>query len=108
MIRAAAGEIRLRAERLVARLDGVQAEILPGKSVIGGGSTPAQEIGTWVIAIASNDVTGLERRLRTGDPPVLARIEHDRLLLDLRTVFPEEEGDLAAALRACTTPLPRD
>jgi L-seryl-tRNA(Ser) seleniumtransferase len=108
MIRAAAGEIRLRAERLVARLDAVQAEILPGKSVIGGGSTPAQEIDTWVIAIASDDVAALERRLRTGDPPVLARIEHDRLLLDLRTVFPEEEGDLAAALRACISPLPPD
>jgi L-seryl-tRNA(Ser) seleniumtransferase len=99
MIRAGSGEIRARAERLAAQLEGVRAEILPGKSVIGGGATPQQAIETWVIAIACGDVVALERRLRTGEPPVIARIGNDRLLIDLRTVFPEEDPELATALR---------
>ena len=67
--------------------------------MIGGGATPEQAIPTWAIAAGCDDVVGLERRLRSGDPPVIARIEDDRLLLDLRTVFREEEDELAAALR---------
>ena len=102
MIRASAEEIRLRAEHLSARLAGLPVEIVQGASVIGGGSTPAQSLDTWLLAIASSDVAGLEQRLRTGQPPVIARIENDRVLIDLRTVFPEEEEELAAALRnAC-------
>ena len=102
MIRASAEEIRLRAEHLSARLAGLRVEIVQGASVIGGGSTPAQSLETWLLAIASDDVAGLEQRLRTGQPPVIARIENDRVLIDLRTVFPEEEEELAAALRnAC-------
>jgi L-seryl-tRNA(Ser) seleniumtransferase len=53
-----------------------------------------------LIAIASEDLPALEQRLRSGNPPVIARIEEDRLLLDLRTVSPEEEDELAAALQA--------
>ncbi|HOK45408.1 MAG TPA: L-seryl-tRNA(Sec) selenium transferase [Bryobacteraceae bacterium] len=98
MIRESPEALRARAERLVARLQGVKAEIVAGESVIGGGSTPEQSLPTWVIAIAAADVPGLERALRTGDPPVIARIEDNRLLLDLRTVFPEEEPTLLSAL----------
>jgi L-seryl-tRNA(Ser) seleniumtransferase len=98
MIRQTAGEIRTRAERLVARVPGIRAEVVPGSSVIGGGSTPEQAIPTWLIAIACPDLVAAEARLRAGDPPVVARIEDDRLMLDLRTVFPEEEAELAAAL----------
>jgi len=43
-------------------------------------------------------VVAAEQRLRASDPPIIARIENGRLLLDLRTVFPEEEAELAAAL----------
>ena len=98
MIRASADEIRVRADRVVAQLEGVRAGVVRGESVIGGGSTPEQSIGTWLIAIDAPDVIALERALRTGNPPVVARIEEDRLLLDLRTVFPEEEAELLAAL----------
>ncbi len=91
--------VRERAEALLARLSGLDAELVPGTSVIGGGSTPEQAIPTWLIAIRSRDVMDLERRLREGTPPVICRIEDDRLLLDLRTVFPEEEAALAAALQ---------
>jgi L-seryl-tRNA(Ser) seleniumtransferase len=98
MIRMTAEQIRERAERLVASVPAVRARIEPGESVIGGGSTPAQSIPTWLIVIEVKDVIEAEKRLRLGDPPVIARIEDDRLLLDLRTVFPEEEGALGRAL----------
>ena len=99
MIQLDAEEIRERAEKLAIALDDVRARIVKGNSVIGGGSTPEQGLPTWLIAIESEHVTELERRLRTGNPPVVARIEDGRLLLDLRTVFPAEEPDLIQALR---------
>jgi L-seryl-tRNA(Ser) seleniumtransferase len=98
MIRLDAAQIRERAEKLIPLLDGVPAEVREGSSVIGGGSTPEQALPTYLIAVESGDVVALERRLRGGDPPVVARIEDDRLLLDLRTVFPSEEPLLVKAL----------
>jgi L-seryl-tRNA(Ser) seleniumtransferase len=98
MIRQPAEEIRARAERLVARVPGIRAEVVPGNSVIGGGATPGQAIPTWLIAIAGPGLPAAEARLRAGDPPVIARIEGNLLVLDLRTVLPEEEDELAAAL----------
>jgi L-seryl-tRNA(Ser) seleniumtransferase len=68
--------------------------------VIGGGATPEQKLPTSLIAIHTRDVVEAEKRLRKADPPVIARIEGDRLLLDLRTVLPAEEDELAAALQA--------
>jgi len=100
MIRQSADEIRVRAERLIAGVPGICAELIPGNSVIGGGATPEQAIPTCLIAIDCRNAVGAEARLRANDPPVIARIEDDRLLLDLRTVFPEEEAQLAAALKA--------
>jgi L-seryl-tRNA(Ser) seleniumtransferase len=100
MIRQTAVEIRARAERLVGQLEGLRAEIVAGESVIGGGATPGQSLPTWLIAISSGDIVALERGLRFAAPPVIARIEQDRLVLDLRTVFPEEESELVAALLA--------
>jgi L-seryl-tRNA(Ser) seleniumtransferase len=99
LIRRTPAQIRARAEALVARVPGIRAEIVPGSSVAGGGATPEQSIPTWLISIECADVEASERRLRAGDPPVVARIENERLILDLRTVFPEDEEELAAALR---------
>ena len=104
MIRQSAAEIRERAERLLPSLlaarPGLKAELTPGESVIGGGATPQQSIPTWLIAIECTDEGAAQRRLRANDPPVIARVEEKRLLLDLRTVLPEEETELAAALQA--------
>jgi len=99
MIRQWPDEIRARAEALLARLPGLRASIVQGESVIGGGATPGQAIATWLLAIEPANVVESERRLRAGDPPVVARIENERLVIDLRTVFREEEEELAAALR---------
>jgi L-seryl-tRNA(Ser) seleniumtransferase len=98
MIRQTAGEIRARAERLLARTPELRAEVVAGHSVIGGGATPERELPTWLIAIACHHLAAAECRLRAGNPPVVARVENDRLVLDLRTVLPEEEEELAAAL----------
>jgi L-seryl-tRNA(Ser) seleniumtransferase len=100
MIRLPAARIRERAERLAQSLDGAPAQVVEGSSVIGGGSTPEQALPTWLVAIECGHVTALERRLRAGDPAVVARIEDGRLLLDLRTVFEEEEVPLARAVLA--------
>ncbi len=90
MIRMSADAIKARAEAL--HIPG--AEIIEGQSVIGGGSTPEQSLPTWLIALPES----LEAKLRANDPPIIGRIEDGRLLLDLRTVFPEDEPLLAAAL----------
>ena len=100
MIRQPAAAIRARAEALVAQVPGLRAEVVPGASVIGGGATPEQSIPTWLISIDCPDVAAAERQLRGADPPVVARIEKDRLLLDLRTVFADEEPGLLHSLAA--------
>jgi L-seryl-tRNA(Ser) seleniumtransferase len=101
-------EISSRTERfysaLSAKVAGADAEmeIAEGQSLVGGGSTPAQSLPTKVLRIASarHSATDLEVRLRTGagPAPIVARIEEDSLLIDLRTVFPEQEPALAEAL----------
>jgi L-seryl-tRNA(Ser) seleniumtransferase len=113
MIRTSAQEIKRRAENFLRELrpelpvDEVEVEIVEGTSLAGGGSTPTQSLPTKLIRIASARYSAakLEERLR-GAPAgisVIARVEEDRLVLDLRTVFPEQEPllvkTLAAALR---------
>lgn len=97
MIALSAEAVRRRAEEFAIRI--ARSEVVEGQSVIGGGSTPAQSIPTWLLSIGSEDVNGLERRLRKGEPPVVARIEKDRLLLDLRTVDPGDDQELLMAVQ---------
>jgi len=108
MIRLPVEEIERRALAFVARLRNelpaseVELEIRPGFSVIGGGSTPAQQLPTRVIALASLRYAAAELETRLRQPgaglPVVARVEEERVVLDLRTVFPDQEGALAEAL----------
>jgi L-seryl-tRNA(Ser) seleniumtransferase len=99
MIRMTADEIKLRAEALARRL-GRKVTVREGQSVIGGGATPEQSLPTWLIVVAEGgDAVGTERRLRANDPPIIARIEDERVVLDLRTVLPEEEELLIQVLR---------
>jgi L-seryl-tRNA(Ser) seleniumtransferase len=97
MIRMTADEIRQRAESLVGRIR-TRVRICDGQSVIGGGATPAQTLPTALIVIENENSAAEEKRLRLNDPPIIARIEHDRVVLDLRTVFPEEEEIIVQAL----------
>ena len=113
MIRASAAEIGGRAEKVALELKPVLAsaqaeiEIVDGQSVIGGGSTPAEYLPTRLLHISSAKYSAaqLEERLRIGAntagaerTPVLARVSEDRLVLDLRTVFPSQEAALITAL----------
>ena len=100
MIRTSADEIRARAEKIRARIP--RLDLIEGSSVAGGGSTPGQTLPTWLLALPGDAVTH-ERALRAGQPPVIARIEDGRLLLDLRTVFPEEEEDLVRSVDGLAT-----
>jgi L-seryl-tRNA(Ser) seleniumtransferase len=119
MIRLSQEEIAKRAQKFCDELRSalpadVKVEILPGFSVIGGGSTPDQQLPTTLIAISTprHSAAQLEERLRKpraasedgGIPstatPVIARIEDKRLILDLRTVHPGEEDEVAGALAA--------
>ena len=105
MIYASAKEIRNRAESLLSRfrsLRGMQLEIVEGNSVIGGGTAPTTTLRTFLIAVKSDrhSPDDLLRLLRDHVPPVIARIEDDSLVLDLRTVFAEEDGTLLTALAA--------
>lgn len=93
MIAMSADDIDARARALAAALSasGVAAETIDGVSTIGGGSAPGSRLQTRLVALQGTSAAELEARLRTGDPPVIARIENDRLLLDLRTVDPEDD-----------------
>jgi L-seryl-tRNA(Ser) seleniumtransferase len=98
MIRQRAADVERRAQGVIGRLHVVRATLVPGESVIGGGATPQQSIPTCLIALELPDAVGAERRLRAASPPVVARIAGERLVIDLRTVLPEEEEDLARVL----------
>jgi L-seryl-tRNA(Ser) seleniumtransferase len=103
MISQSSQELRIRAEAFARRLSGIRTELLEGSSLIGGGATPEQPLASSLIAVQCVDVVEAERRCRLSDPPVIARIEDDRLLLDLRTVFASEEDELARVIRqACS------
>src|SRR6266550_1110605 len=110
MIRATPQELKRRAENFIRELrrelalDEVEIEIADGSSLAGGGSTPSQSLPTKIIRIASARYSAakLEQRLR-GAPAgisVIARVEDERLILDVRTVFPEQETLLAKTLAA--------
>ena len=107
MIRLHADAIGERARKFIEQLQpsvvgDVTFRIADGFSVIGGGSTPDQQLPTTLISIACSrhSAAELEKRLRQpgNSTPVIARIENKQLILDLRTVFAGEESELAAAL----------
>ena len=75
-------------------------ELLDGESLIGGGSAPSAVLPTTLIAVTCYSLTASElaARLRASDPPVIARVEEGRVLLDLRTVFPAQDEVVARVL----------
>ena len=76
------------------RRDGVTAEITDGESTVGGGSLPGQTLPTRLVALPLPHPDRAAAALRAADPPVITRIEQDRLVLDPRTVLAEEEREL--------------
>ena len=109
MLSLPAAAVGARAEALAAGLravvPGVRCTVEDGTSEVGGGALPLQALPTRVLALGPGPVGAgtLEARLRTGDPPVLVRVQDDRVLIDLRTVAPAEESALRTALVAALT-----
>ena len=100
MVSATPEALKDRASHWQIALGGV-AQVLEGESTVGGGSLPGETMPTWLLspeATVAGGPEALARRLREQEPPVVARIEGDRVVLDPRTVLPEEEGDLLKAL----------
>jgi L-seryl-tRNA(Ser) seleniumtransferase len=102
MMRLTKDEIGKRAEGLAAQIAGAKfkVEIVDGESLLGGGAAPSSALPTRLLALSCEGLSPdeLSRRLRVSDPPIIARVEEGRVLLDLRTVFPEQDGALVAAL----------
>ena len=104
MMRIPADEVRVRAES-ISKAAGGSPELLVGvvhgESVIGGGTAPSAALPTFLIAVTHKSVSADDvlARLRRHSIPVIARIEEDRVLLDLRTVFPEQDQAIVEALR---------
>jgi L-seryl-tRNA(Ser) seleniumtransferase len=102
MMAAQESDLRARAEAWARRLGG---DVRPSRSTVGGGSLPEETLPTWVVALPADGPQALLTRLRRQDPPIVARVEEDRVVLDPRTVLPEEEDLLlASAAQALDAP----
>jgi L-seryl-tRNA(Ser) seleniumtransferase len=100
MISTPEATLRRRALRL-SKAAGHGAEVIRGRSMVGGGSLPEESLPAHLVALppqAGLGVDDVARRLRLGTPAVVGRIEHDRLLLDPRTIDPRDDAKVSAAL----------
>ncbi len=94
-------QIRRRGEALQQGV-GKDADLVAGESEVGGGSFPGAKLPTWLVRLTPRHLTPdtLSARLRDGEPPIIPRIAGDHVLLDPRTIFPEQLETVAGAVRA--------
>jgi L-seryl-tRNA(Ser) seleniumtransferase len=107
LLSASVDNLKCRAERLAPQMAAVKtivnsAEAISDVTYIGGGSIPTQQLPTWCVALKPESwpVDRLAAALRTGVPAVIGRVRDDRLLLDLRSVFPRQDAEMLTALEA--------
>jgi L-seryl-tRNA(Ser) seleniumtransferase len=95
MLRTPQAELKRRAEAF-SQQAGPHVRLIELKSVPGGGSAPGAELTSWGVALEFPGLatSKIEQRLRLSNPPVIARIEGGRVILDFRTVFASEEDQL--------------
>ena len=107
MMRLSKEDIRKRAEIVAGeiRSSKVAVEMIDGESVIGGGAAPSSVLPTRLLAVSVDGLSAdeLAARLRRSHPPIIARVEDGRVLLDLRTVFPEQDEAVIRAIRQITS-----
>jgi L-seryl-tRNA(Ser) seleniumtransferase len=112
MLVTTAEEIGKRADRIASRLGhhaGLRVDVVDGASTPGGGSAPSAALPTRVLTLRlpGRSAASLESALRASDPPVVARIQDEAVVFDLRTVAPDDDdvlaGSIAAALAAPRT-----
>ncbi len=113
MIGLSAEELNGRAKQLASAIQGadpqaaLRVEVRRSFSQVGGGSLPAQDLPTFVVAIQSGDFSPnqIEEFLRRNDPPIIGRIESDHFIMDLRTIMPQQIEIIALAFRRIVEPL---
>jgi L-seryl-tRNA(Ser) seleniumtransferase len=88
--------VKRRAEALQQGVGG-RAELIEGDSEVGGGSFPGAKLRTWLVGFPDEK---LAERLRANDPPIIARVAGSRVLIDARTIFPDQIETVIAALKA--------
>jgi L-seryl-tRNA(Ser) seleniumtransferase len=96
MIAASLEDIEKRAGLWSAALKG--SGVVPGETMVGGGSLPGGSLPTRLVSLGGRDILAIAEKLRSRPVPVVGRIEKNRLLLDPRSVLPEEDKVVLEAL----------
>jgi L-seryl-tRNA(Ser) seleniumtransferase len=98
------GERAAKVAQQLTELSGWRAELIGGESVIGGGAAPGATLRTQLLAVTREGLSAneLAARLRANDPPIIARVEEDKVVLDLRTIFPDHDAVVLEAFRRIT------
>lgn len=97
MISATIGELEHRVRGWIERLG--MGELVDGLSTVGGGSLPAETLPTCLLSLSVRSPNRFLSCLRTGDPPIIARVEEDRVVFDPRTILPEEDEKLLSVIQ---------
>jgi len=104
MMRLSKDSIRHRAQHLQSKLSATNlaTELIDGESIIGGGAAPSATLPTTLLAITHRSLSAseLSGALRNSQPPIIARVEDARVLLDLRTVLPDQDDSILASMLA--------
>ena len=83
-------------------------EVIPNLSTVGGGSLPDETLPTFVLALSVRSPNRFLERLRQCQPPVIARLEADKVIFDPRTILPEQDNDLLSAIRSTKKIITKD
>ena len=102
MISEPAEQIKARATQWAEHLD--RGTVLQGESTIGGGSLPGETLPTWLLAINARHPNRLLSKLRQSSPPIIARLDDDKIMFDPRTVLAEQEQLLLTNLNNILIP----
>jgi L-seryl-tRNA(Ser) seleniumtransferase len=102
MISTTEAELNTRAKAIIRKLkaSGIIAELKPGSSMVGGGTLPEQSLASALVSIKpEGSAEAFARRLRLSEPSLVTRLEKDAILIDTRTVFPEQDATLMAIVK---------
>lgn len=102
MLFADAAKLQSRANRVASRLASLAVRITESPSPIGGGSTPDQSLASWQVRVCAESASRMERKLRSAAVPVIARIERDEVVLDMRTLSDDDEDALVDSVLSAT------
>ena len=98
-------QVKVRAEAWKMELG--SGEVIESESTVGGGSLPGESLPTFVLAIAIKSPDKLMAKLRAANPAIIARTEHTRVLLDPRTVLPDQDQTIVSTLKRVLSESPR-